>query len=116
MFPQNYYFAVSRTGIDGRRSLLVERRERRTSSTGALGSAKESGRRSSLMDDASQPSGAAVIERGEFREKTPADEANVDDRADEDMEDLTCAMSALRFIPHSIKFGRGGGRAGFARR
>jgi hypothetical protein len=34
-----------------------------------------------------------------------------------DMDDLSGAMSALKFVPPSVRFGRGGGRArgGFSR-
>jgi hypothetical protein len=38
------------------------------------------------------------------------------DRPDEDMSDLTNSMSALRFVPPSIRFGRGRGKAGFSQR
>ena len=34
---------------------------------------------------------------------------------DKGIEDLTKSMSALKFVPHSVRFGRGRGRAGFAR-
>lgn len=35
---------------------------------------------------------------------------------DASMEDLAGAMSALQFIPSSVRFGRGGRKAGFAKR
>jgi hypothetical protein len=34
---------------------------------------------------------------------------------DVDMEGLSGAMSALKFVPPSVRFGRGGRRAGFSR-
>lgn len=119
MFPKNYYFAVSRTGIDGRRSLLIEGRERRRSSTSTLGASKESKRRSSILEGASsQPGVATTRKEGEAKKQTIAEAHSpaTDERPDTEMEDLTGAMSALKFIPHSIKFGRGGGKAGFAKR
>lgn len=118
MFPKNYYFAVSRTGIDGRRSLLVEGRERRRSSTSTLGASKEARRRSSILEGASShPDAAAARKEAEAQRPAVAGHSSsADERPDTDMEDLTGAMSALKFIPHSIKFGRGGGKAGFAKR
>jgi hypothetical protein len=38
------------------------------------------------------------------------------DPLDEGMSDLTSSMSALRFVPPSIRFGRGRGKVGFSKR
>jgi hypothetical protein len=35
---------------------------------------------------------------------------------DEDMSDLTNSMSALQFVPASVRFGRGKGKVGFSKR
>ena len=33
----------------------------------------------------------------------------------DDVDELTASMSALKFVPPSVRFGRGGRRAGFAK-
>ncbi|OHE96092.1 zinc finger protein [Colletotrichum orchidophilum] len=118
-FPKNYFFAVTKEGVDGRRSLLVEAGHHRRKSSNAFSITKGSKRRSSILDSStsqggeSQMSGDAVAksEAG----PVPAQLATME-RSDTEMEDLAGAMSALNFVPNSVRFGRGGGRAGFAKR
>ena len=109
MYPKTFFFAVTRDGIDGRRSLLVDGGHHRRRSS-ASNQSKETRRRSSTLDgsqaqrDSAPPSSDNGIEEREPNNKGTADT---------DMTDLTGAMSALQFVPPSIRFGRG--RAGFAR-
>lgn len=106
MYPKNFFFLVTRDGVDGRRSMLLEGGHRRRSST----LTKES-RRNSLVDPKAEQSlgkeGSAPIKEGGLVEGT---------RPDIVMDDLAGAMSALQFVPTSIRFGRGGGKAGFSKR
>ncbi|KPM36828.1 hypothetical protein AK830_g9736 [Neonectria ditissima] len=124
MYPKNFFFAVTKDGIDGRRSLLIESgHHRRRSSTNTQ--SKESRRRASLLDAAGSQS-QAQTQAGEITEANPkpapspkAEKATektpkTGGPVDSDMADLTGAMSALHFVPPSIRFGRG--RAGFAKR
>lgn len=112
MYPKNFFFAVTKDGIDGKRSLLIETGRRRRSSAGSQSQAKELRRRANTLeneashpDNKSQPSQpSATADKG--KEKP--------EKADTDMADLTGAMSALQFVPPSIRFGRG--RAGFSKR
>ncbi|KAH0494219.1 hypothetical protein TgHK011_000847 [Trichoderma gracile] len=41
MYPKNFFFAVTKEGIDGKRSLLIENGHRRRSSAGSQAQAKE---------------------------------------------------------------------------
>jgi hypothetical protein len=128
MYPKNYFFAVTKEGIDGRNSLLVERNHDRhhrlrSSSSYAGGRPKTptSGRQEDGHASADHPEG-----EGSLTEKPPADEMDLQDapsdkaaeKADIEMTELTeltSAMSALQFVPTSVRFGRGKGRSGFAR-
>lgn len=117
MYPKNFFFAVTRDGIDGRRSLLNDgSHHRRRSSTNSQ-AIKNSRRRASLMEGeivSSQPE-----DKSKEAPKSPAVK-NVENKqekhkpVDTEMADLTGAMSSLSFVPPSVRFGRG--RAGFSKR
>ncbi|KAK4106098.1 hypothetical protein N658DRAFT_389780, partial [Parathielavia hyrcaniae] len=110
MYPINFFFAITRDGIDGRRSLLVEGRSRRRRSSAAAaplpGSSQTWGQESGVTTQPSEPTdGSAAQDPGQISpERQP----------DQEMEDLSSAMSSLRFVPTSIRFGRGK-KAGFAK-
>lgn len=113
MYPKNFFFAVTRDGIDGRRSLLLEGGHRRRRSSAVTASRPKE----SSKEERRKPS--AAVEKSE----APADDHMAVDlgrhspeqQADHEMEDLSSAMSALKFVPLSVQFGRGK-RAGFAKR
>jgi Mg-chelatase subunit ChlI len=115
MYPKNYFFAITKEGIDGRRSLLVEGgHRRRQSSTSAQ--AKESRRRGSLQGAADQQQ-QKKDSKGERAEKSNEGETATTashEKPDTEMEDLTGAMSSLQFVPPSVRFGKQ--RAGFSKR
>ncbi|KAK1245223.1 hypothetical protein MKX08_004852 [Trichoderma sp. CBMAI-0020] len=111
-YPKNFFFAVTKDGIDGKRSLLIESSRRRRSSAGSQSQAKNLRRRANTLEkEASQPDSKS-------QPSQPSTTANKDkeklEKADTDMADLTGAMSALQFVPSSVRFGRG--RAGFSKR
>ncbi|KID80051.1 Zinc finger protein [Metarhizium brunneum] len=113
MYPKNFFFGVTKEGIDGRRSLLVEGdHHRRRSSTASI--SQESPRRAGIIEE--QEAGSKRDGKNnkplfsDTVKETPSKGQNVD----ADMADLTGAMSALQFVPPSIRFGRGG-RAGFSK-
>ncbi|KAI1366989.1 hypothetical protein F5Y08DRAFT_337062 [Xylaria arbuscula] len=119
MYPKNYFFALTKDGIDGRTSLLLDGgHHRRRSSTATTASvSKTSPRRRSLRQaELSKP------QEGEAREPSPVESRELPRKAppaetlDVEMDNLAGAMSSLQFIPTSIKFGRGRGKAGFAKR
>ncbi|KAI0180510.1 hypothetical protein GGR52DRAFT_588092 [Hypoxylon sp. FL1284] len=113
MYPKNYFFAVSKEGVDGRKSLLIEPgHRRRRSSAATVGSGpKTAGRRRSLQQSENpQPS------RVEPKAQVPKVASSSSETPDTEMEDLTGAMSALQFVPMSIRFGHRKGKSGFATR
>ncbi|KAI0005712.1 hypothetical protein F4779DRAFT_597827 [Xylariaceae sp. FL0662B] len=119
MYPKNYFFAVTKEGVDGRQSLLLEGGHRRRSSTAtSTGGPKTAARRHSLRQaDASK----SEIEESKYQHEQGSRQASeatslTREKPDADMEDLTGAMSALQFVPTSVRFGRGRGKAGFAKR
>ncbi|KAI8962479.1 hypothetical protein F5Y11DRAFT_191438 [Daldinia sp. FL1419] len=103
MYPKNYFFGVTKDGVDGRQSLLIESgHRRRRSSTATNGSGpKTNGRRQSLR---------------QVDTETSKTTSHPDEVPDTEMEDLAGAMSALQFVPTSIRFGHRKGIAGFAKR
>ncbi|KAL6698705.1 hypothetical protein J3F84DRAFT_363705 [Trichoderma pleuroticola] len=113
MYPKNFFFAVTKDGIDGKRSLLIETSRRRRSSAGSQPQAKELRRRANTLESEALPSDnqsqstlpSTTAPNGKVKPEKPADT---------EMADLTGAMSALQFVPPSIRFGRG--RAGFSKR
>ncbi|KAL7937692.1 hypothetical protein V8C35DRAFT_293260 [Trichoderma chlorosporum] len=113
MYPKNFFFAVTKDGIDGKRSLLIETGRRRRSSAGSHPQAKELRRRAntleneeSRLDNKSRPTLPSTT--------ASSGKVKPEKAADTDMADLTGAMSALQFVPPSIRFGRG--RPGFSKR
>ncbi|KAK1971904.1 zinc finger protein [Colletotrichum sublineola] len=118
-FPKNYFFAVTKEGIDGRRSLLVEGGHHRRKSSGAFGTTKESKRRSGTQESSApqaRESGRPDDAVTKISTESPPTDPVTTERPDTEMDDLAGAMSALHFVPNSVRFGRGGGRAGFAKR
>lgn len=133
MYPPSYFFAVTKEGIDGRSSLLLEAgHRRRRSSLGQSGGAKAASRRhEARLGNAAEMDVAPAPEKAPDRETAPEPAASVpavpaqatptpagpkEPNPDTEMEDLAGAMSSLRFIPNSVRFGRGKGKSGFARR
>lgn len=128
MFPQDYDFYVVNDGIDRRSSMLrsgkhrrrssaakIEARSRQRSLTIEIGVAEheiaEKGVIKSKGKNANPEAGdVKVIEVGTT---SPSEE-----KEDDEMEGLSGAMSALKFVPPSVRFGgrgRGRGRGGFSR-
>lgn len=119
MYPKNFFFTVTRDGIDGRQSLLFEgRRQRRRPSISSNVSANET--RSNSRARKKGTEGLSVPKKaGSARESVSGEDEDDGPPAqapDVEMEDLTGAISALRFVPSSVRFGRGGRKAGFSKR
>jgi hypothetical protein len=111
LYPKNFYFAVTKDGIDGRRSLLNDGGHRRRRSS-AASQTKGSRRRANTLeaertgqDQAERKASAGRKVTSRATEKTIATDA--------DMDDITGAMSSLQFVPSKVKFGRA--RPGFIR-
>ena len=71
-------------------------------------------RRSSTLETANAAMEENGVEDAEGSEKTSAVKS-LTTKKDVEMEDLSGAMSALKFVPPSVRFGRGGKRGGFSR-
>lgn len=110
MYPKNFFFAVTKDGIDGRRSLLSEGGHQRRRSSTSAAQVKQSRRRASTLEGETSPQAAKSNPPAELG--AAKDDATA--KADADMSELTGAFSALQFVPQSVRFGRG--RAGFAKR
>ncbi|KAH7321574.1 hypothetical protein BKA65DRAFT_608779 [Rhexocercosporidium sp. MPI-PUGE-AT-0058] len=117
MFPKDYDFYVVNDGIDRRSSMLRSGKHRRHSSAAQHMTEidERSRRRSSAMGAAS-----AENENGEERKESPESSplaSPASPKEDSDMDGLSGAMSALKFVPTSVRFGRGRGRGrgGFSR-
>jgi len=120
MFPRNFFFAVAREGIDGRRSLLEEgRRHRRKLSLAA--------KKDALRKPSGVEGGRSTEEAGNNRDGALGAEPGAaspglepvggkagDVGADAEVDHLAGVLAALKFVPPSVRFGRGG-RAGFSR-
>ncbi|KAL5614776.1 hypothetical protein BROUX41_004865 [Berkeleyomyces rouxiae] len=127
LYPKNFFFAVTRDGIDGRSSLLHEGGHgRRRSSLGNTATAKTSvADPGSRFDQAALPS-PGKLGAGQPRQDAPSISKSTNvpttdgmpqsppQTPDTEMEDLTDALSELKFVPRGIRFGRGI-RAGFSR-
>lgn len=114
MYPKNYFFGITKDGIDGRRSLLNDGPHNRRRSSTSIPS-KESRRRASLIGEQSskQRDGPKHMAPEEGKDlKKDSDEPS--EQPDTTMADLTGAMSSLNFVPPSVRFGKG--RAGFSKR
>ena len=94
LFPKDYDFYIINDGIDYRSSLLKSGRQRMRNSA------------AQQMTDADDKTQG----RSSTLESTTEDDSH-------DIEGLTGAMSALKFVPPSVRFGRGrgGGRGGFSK-
>ncbi|KHN95117.1 C2H2 type zinc finger domain protein [Metarhizium album ARSEF 1941] len=113
MYPKNFFFGVTKEGIDGRRSLLVEGdHRRRRSSTASI--AHEARRRAGTLKEQDAGSKDDVKHMKLLSSDHVKETTSKRENVDADMADLTETMSALQFVPHSIRFGRGG-RAGFSK-
>ncbi|KAL7821551.1 hypothetical protein V8C44DRAFT_314962 [Trichoderma aethiopicum] len=114
MYPKNFFFAVTKEGIDGKRSLLIETGHRRRSSAGSQAQAKELRRRANTLEkEASNSDEKTQAPLPSTTTQADGGKAKPEKSVDTDMADLTGAMSALQFVPSSIRFGRG--RPGFAK-
>ncbi len=94
---------------------MLERGHRhRRSSTITVDSSQNPNSHGANTATADQKAGPEVLQQDADREGRKKDDSQ--DAPDVEMDDLAGAMSSLRFVPTSIRFGRGGRNAGFAKR
>ncbi|KAK3504620.1 hypothetical protein B0T13DRAFT_10460 [Neurospora crassa] len=131
MYPKNFFFAVTLHGIDGRQSMLLDERRPKqkrvhkpsaeethasSSEPKVTSKSKPPPEMKERMEvDRPEPTPTSMKPDAEMTDQ-PHEEA-VEEPADVDMGDLVGKMSALQFVPSSVRFGRGrGGKTGFAKR
>ena len=112
MYPKNFFFAITRDGIDGRRSLLHEGRGGRRRRSGASAASRPRSSQDHGPEPAVQDKTAASAD---VHPTTDPSRESPEQQPDQEMEDLSGAMSALQFVPMSVRFGRGK-KSGFAKR
>lgn len=124
MFPKNYDFLVVNSGIDKRSSMLRTRYRQPSSAASralyrehhANGGSKRSEppeKETKALMDPVMPSIPTVVEPTSTQsEKSSVAQGNP---SDVDMEGLSSKLSALKFVPPSVRFGRGGRKSGFSR-
>ncbi|KAF2104249.1 hypothetical protein NA57DRAFT_51089 [Rhizodiscina lignyota] len=125
-FPKNYDFFIVNDGIDKRKTMLRTDHRRRASAGGSasISRARKSGpgKEQQLPPTAMEidtESAAAPTTTGSENDKqtSTAGTSNVEGfKVDAEMEEITKSMSSLKFVPPSVRFGRGRGRGGLARR
>lgn len=124
MFPKNYDFFIVNSGIDRRSSMLRTRhrppssassrallRDRQGSVSQKLATALEHSHVDTQMD-IEKPSVPAAKD---LKATSPKRHLKTSSSTDVDMEALASNLSTLRFVPPSVRFGRGGRRGGFSR-
>lgn len=107
LYPTNYFFAVTKFGIDRRQSMLVEYRKKGAVQSKAHGSMEKN------LKDSSEKSAAAgrqgeedvgVSKDVSMREAVDSAEKKQEKTtSDIVMEDLADAMSSLKFIPRTVR-------------
>lgn len=114
-FVQTYDFFIVNTGID-KRSSMLRPKHRRQSSAAMRASHRErrsSGQAENANESSIKPEASKPPES--IREITDSPASSQGPATNADVDDLTSTMSALKFIPPSVRFGRGGHRGGLAR-
>lgn len=123
MYPKNFFFAVTLHGIDGRQSMLLDERRQNQKSGNLKPTNSKSRTPSGTKEDqmeVDQPGPIPTTTKPDAEMKDESHEKAVEEKAtkepaDVDMGDLVGKMSALQFVPSSLRFGRGGRKTGFAK-
>lgn len=134
-FPKNYNFFITKDGLDKRHSLLVPSTKQRSlsqqvsntststkSSECQSGTASLAGNSPLRTTSYSQAKRRDVSQDHEVASSSTSPEPDpvmtpASSNAEIDIDSLTKNMSSLKFVPNSVRFGRGGrGRGGLARK
>jgi hypothetical protein len=125
MFPKDYDFYVVDDGIDQRSSMLKSGRHRRRSSAAQHKTEIEDRTRrrastqSKMTGENSKAESLDTVDGSEGPQSGGSDVQKIaitnGSQPDTEMDDLSGAMSALKFVPTSVRFERGKGKGGFSR-
>lgn len=121
LFPRNYDFFVVNDGIDKRTSMLRHTRGHgRRSSAATRGLQREQQAKWNSFaekEHSASLSGTGIPQRAPTESETQTESNKLGSRpVQDDVADLTTTMSALKFVPASVRFGSGGRRGGLSRR
>ena len=114
MFPKSYDFRIVNSGID-KRSSMLRTRHRRSSS--AASRALQRGQEKQTNGKHRSPGPSHAEGSTDTEEPTKGgdtSETSINGK-EPDIDELTSTMSALNFVPPSVRFGRGGRRGGLSR-
>lgn len=121
MFPKAYDFFIVNDGLDKRRSLLRSNVPRRRVSAAT---ASPDAQKLEPADPKSTSGGAGIADGAEQSGPVGGTDGAEESRRratlppggqDDGVDNIIQSMSAMKFVPLSVRFGRGKGRAGFAR-
>lgn len=121
LFPKDYDFYVINDGIDNRSSMLRSGRHRRRSSAAQRSAEiqEKANRRNSRLQTISSTDSKDKDDENKEEDQEVGETSRPTSSSigDADIESLTGAMSSLKFVPPSVRFGRGRGRGrgGFSR-
>lgn len=122
VFPKDYDFFIVNDGIDKRSSMLRTKHRKGSSAASRAvhrglkpsnATNKPSSSNLAVHDEGFQGSGA--LQTSPQTSTTMASGEESSTSHSKEMDDLTSTMSALKFVPPSVRFGRGGRAAGLAR-
>lgn len=121
-FPKNYDFFVVNDGLDQRQSMLRSGTKRVPHASTAQFYKQKSNRQDSNLAETRTKTTPKMVsptldDKTDIREVcVPRSQGSgISTDVDGELESVTKSMSALRFMPASIRFGRGGA-GGFAKR
>jgi len=112
---QKYDFSIVDSGIDNRSSMLRTKPQRRSSAVSRALDGEDPSIAPETHNRSSQdPKGPKA--KSSWAVSVKEETAILKDSgSNADIDGITNTMSALRFVPPSVRFGRGGRRGGFSR-
>lgn len=111
MFPPNYFFAVTKFGIDRRQSMLLEYREEQGSRHKGPRSPNQNpndAEKSTIGPQSSKDAGApkdVQMSESSTQEEEMHEQKQETTAIDTEMEDLVSAVSSLKFVPRTVRIG-----------
>lgn len=115
IFPKNYDFQIVNTGIDKRSSMLRSRpRKHSSAASRAFHREQRTDSNQAPRDHHAEVANtleSPAAEKSQGSNGSPGQSPSLD----ADVDELASTMSALKFVPPSVRFGRGGRRGGLSR-
>ena len=112
---QNYDTQIVNTGIDKRSSMLRSRPRKHSSAASRALHRKRSTDKTEMSQNVPSEGANASEEQADASSKAVNKTSAHPPSLDAEVDELASTMSALRFVPPSVRFGRGGRRGGLSR-